>query len=43
MQEDKTFDEFYNKFSTLCNSTINLGKKVYDAKMVRKIVISLPE
>jgi hypothetical protein len=43
MQEDETFDEFYSKLSNIRNSTINLGKKVSDAKTVRKILKSLPE
>jgi hypothetical protein len=43
MQEDEPFDEFYAKLNAIRNSTINLGNKVYDAKMVRKIMRSLPE
>lgn len=43
MQNDETFDEFYAKLNTIRNSTINLGKKVSNAKMVRKIMRSLPE
>lgn len=35
MQEDETFDEFFVKLSSIRNSTINLGKKVLYAKMVR--------
>jgi hypothetical protein len=42
MEEEETFDEFYSKLSTIRNSTINLGKKMTDAKMVKKILRSLP-
>ena len=41
MEEEKTFDEFYSKLSTIRNSTINLGKKMTDAKIVKKILRSL--
>jgi hypothetical protein len=41
MYEDETFDEFYSKLSNIRNSTINLGKKVSDAKTVRKFLRSL--
>jgi hypothetical protein len=42
MEEEETFDEFYSKLSTIRNSTINLGKKMTDAKIVKKILRSLP-
>jgi hypothetical protein len=42
MEEEETFDEFYFKLSTIRNSTINLGKKMTDAKMVKKILRLLP-
>jgi hypothetical protein len=42
MEEEETFDEFYSKLRTIRNSTINLGKKMTDAKMVKKILRSLP-
>jgi hypothetical protein len=42
MEGEKTFDEFYSKLSTIRNSTINLGKKMTDAKIVKKILRSLP-
>jgi hypothetical protein len=42
MEEEETFDEFYSKLSIIRNSTINLGKKMTDAKMVKKILRSLP-
>jgi hypothetical protein len=42
MEEEETFDEFYSKLSTIRNCTINLGKKMTDAKIVKKILRSLP-
>jgi hypothetical protein len=42
MQEDVTFDEFYSKLSSIRNNTINLGKKMSDAKIIKKILRSLP-
>jgi hypothetical protein len=42
MEEEETFYEFYSKLSTIRNSTINLGKKMTDAKIVKKILRSLP-
>lgn len=41
MQDDETLDKFYAQLSSIRNSTINLGKKIYDTKMVRKIMRSL--
>jgi hypothetical protein len=43
MEEDETFEDFYTKLNVIRNSTINLGKKVSDIKMVRKIMRSLPK
>ena len=40
MQEE-TFDEFYSKLSSIRNNTINLGKKMSDAKIIKKILRSL--
>jgi hypothetical protein len=37
MGEEETFDEFYSKLSTIRNSTINLGKKMIDAKIIKKM------
>jgi hypothetical protein len=42
MEEEETFDEFYSKLSTIRNCTINLGKKMTDAKIIKKILRSLP-
>ena len=41
MEKEKTFDEFYSKLNTIKNSTINLGKKMTDAKIIKKILRSL--
>jgi hypothetical protein len=38
MLEDEILDEFYSKLSNIENSTLNLGKKVFDAKIVGKII-----
>jgi len=43
MLEDETFNEFYDRISDLRNSIINLGKKVSDTKLIKKILRSLPE
>jgi hypothetical protein len=40
MQEE-TFDEFYSKLSSIRNNTINLRKKMSDAKIIKKILRSL--
>jgi hypothetical protein len=41
--EDETFNEFYDKINDIRNSMINLGKKVSDAKLTKKILRSLLE
>jgi hypothetical protein len=41
--EDETFNEFYTKISDIHNAMINLGKKVSDGKLIKKILRSLPE
>jgi hypothetical protein len=41
--EDETFSEFYTKISDLRNFVVSLGKKVSDAKLIKKILRSLPE
>jgi hypothetical protein len=43
MLEDEMFNYFFDKLSEIRNSMINLGKKVFDTKIVRKVIISLPE
>jgi hypothetical protein len=41
--EDETFGEFYSKMSNLRNQIVSLGETVSDAKLIRKILRSLPE
>jgi hypothetical protein len=41
--EDETFNDFFGKLSKIRNSMINLGNKVSDTKMVRKVMRSLLE
>jgi hypothetical protein len=43
MLENETFNEFYDRISDLRNSIINLGNKVSDTKLIKKILRSLPE
>jgi hypothetical protein len=43
MLEDESFSEFYTKITDLRNYMINLGKKIFDAKLIKKILRSLPE
>jgi hypothetical protein len=43
MLEDETFNDFFDKLRTIRNSMINLGKKVFDTKLIRKVMRSLLE
>jgi hypothetical protein len=43
MLEEESFNEFYTKISDLRNSMINLGKEISNAKLIKKILRSLPE
>jgi hypothetical protein len=43
MLKDETFNDFFGKLSEIRNSMINLGKKVFDTKIIRKVMRSLPE
>ena len=43
MEEDETFDEFYAKLKDIVNSAFNLGERIAESKIVRKILRSLPE
>jgi hypothetical protein len=43
MLEEESFNEFYTKISDLRNSMTNLGKKISNAKIIKKILKSLPE
>ena len=43
MGNDKAFDSLYGKLNEIVIAKLNLGEKIEDAKVVRKILRSLPE
>ena len=43
MEEDESFDEFYEKLKDIVNSAFNLGKTILKPKVIRKVLRSLPE
>ena len=43
MGDDELFDLFYGKFNEIVITKLNLGEKIEDAKVVRKILRSLSE
>ena len=43
MSEDESFDSFYSKPNEVVIGKFNLGEKMEDSKIVRKILRSLPE
>ena len=43
MSEDKSFDSFYGKLNEVVIGKFNLGEKIEDSKIVRKILWLLPE
>ena len=43
MGEDESFDSFYGKLNEVIIRKWNLGEKMEDSKVVRKILRSLPE
>ncbi|XP_022843115.1 uncharacterized protein LOC111366633 [Olea europaea var. sylvestris] len=43
MKDDETFDEFYAKLNDIVNSSFNLGERIPETKIVRKVLRSLPE
>ncbi|XP_050266621.1 uncharacterized protein LOC126710249 [Quercus robur] len=43
MGDEESFDSFYGKFNEIVIVKLNLGEKIEDAKVVRKILRSLPE
>ncbi|XP_022857366.1 uncharacterized protein LOC111378405 [Olea europaea var. sylvestris] len=43
MKDDETFDEFYTKLNDIVNSSFNLGERIPETKIVRKVLRSLPE
>ena len=43
MGDDESFDSFYGKLNKIVTAKPNLGEKIEAAKVVRKILRSLPE
>ena len=43
MSKDESFDSFYSKLNEVVVGKFNLGEKMEDSKIVRKIFRSLPE
>ncbi|XP_075636694.1 uncharacterized protein LOC142608923 [Castanea sativa] len=43
MSDDESFDSFYGRLNEIVIAKLNLGKKTEDAKVVKKILRSLPE
>ena len=43
MSGDESFDSFYSKLNEVVVSKFNLGEKMEDSKIVKKILRSLPE
>ena len=43
MSDNESFDSFYGRLNEIVIAKFNLGEKTEDAKVVRKILRSLPE
>ena len=43
MSDDESFDSFYRRLNEIVIAKLNIGEKIEDAKVVRKILRSLPE
>ena len=43
MGDDESFDSFYGMLNEIIISKLNLGEKIEDAKVVRKILRSIPK
>ena len=43
MSKDESFDSFYSKLNEAVVNKFNLGEKMEDSKIVRKILLSLPK
>ena len=43
ISEDESFDSFYGKLNEVVTGKFNLGEKMEDSKIVRKILQSFPE
>ena len=43
MSNDESFDSFYRRINEIVIAKLNLGEKIEDANVVRKILRSLPK
>ena len=43
ISDDESFDSFYGRLNEIVITKLNLGEKIEDAKVVRKILRSSPE
>ena len=43
IEEDESFDEFYDKLKDMVNSAFNLRETIPEPKVVRKVLRSLPK
>ena len=43
MEEDESFNELYVNLQDIVNSAFNFGETIYEPKIVRKVLRSLPE
>ena len=43
MGKDESFDSFYSKLNEVTNSKFNLGEKMEDSKVIKKILRSSPK
>ena len=43
IRDDESFDSFYGKLNKIVIAKLNLGEKIEDAKVLRKILRSPPE
>jgi hypothetical protein len=43
MLQNETFGEFYTRINNLRNSMVSFGKRVFDVKLIKKILRSLPD
>lgn len=43
MKDDESFDEFYVKLNNIVNSSFNLGERILESKIVRKVLRSFPD
>jgi len=43
MSDDESFDSFYGRLNEIVIAKLNIGEKIEDAKVARKVLRSLPE